>query len=103
MNPQLNNPVLHDQTVARPNSVFHVEPKAPMKRDGLQFKSSRNARLLKIEEEGDRWTGTPKPKIRLTGRWLEKAGFPAGNQVQVIPIAAGVLELRFTHSNQAIS
>lgn len=103
MIPQLNNPVLHDQNVARPNSVFHVEPKAPMKRDGLQFKSSRNARLLKIEAEGDRWTGSPKPKIRLTGRWLENAGFLPGNRVQVIPIAAGVLELRFTHSNQAIS
>jgi hypothetical protein len=31
-------------------------------------------RTLKIEADGDRWKGI-KPKIRLMGRWLERAGF----------------------------
>ena len=32
-------------------------------------------RTLKIEADGDAWKGGIKPKIRLTGRWLELAGF----------------------------
>ena len=51
-------------------------------------------RKLKIEEEGDSWKGVIKPKIRLMGRWLERAGFNPGNHVQVAFIAPGVIELR---------
>lgn len=51
-------------------------------------------RKLKIEEEGDTWKGVIKPKIRLMGRWLERAGFNPGNHVQVVFIAPGVIELR---------
>lgn len=50
-------------------------------------------RTLKIEEDGDRWKGI-KPKIRLTGRWLERAGFNPGNRVHVKCLAPGVIELR---------
>ena len=50
-------------------------------------------RTLKIEADGDRWTGI-KPKIRLKGNWLERAGFKPGNHVSVTSIAVGVLELR---------
>jgi len=51
-------------------------------------------RDLKIEAEGDSWRGLFKPKIRLIGRWLERAGFKPGNRVQVVCVAPGVIELR---------
>lgn len=50
-------------------------------------------RTLKIEADGDRWKGF-KPKIRLTGYWLERAGFRPGNRVQVTCVARGMIELR---------
>ena len=37
--------------------------------------TTTSVRRLKIEEHGDAWNGLLKPKIRLIGRWLEKAGF----------------------------
>ena len=52
------------------------------------------ARTLKIEEDGDYWKGLTKPKIRLMGRWLERAGFKPGNRVRVTHVAPGVIELR---------
>lgn len=52
------------------------------------------ARILKIEEDGDRGMGRIKPKIRLCGKWLERAGFKPGNLVSVTHIADGILELR---------
>lgn len=51
-------------------------------------------RMLKIEADGDSWKGPVKPKIRLIGRWLERAGFRPGHRVHVTCIAAGVIELR---------
>lgn len=52
------------------------------------------ARTLKIEACGDFWKGVVKPKIRLTGRWLERAGFKPGEHVRVSFIAPGLVELR---------
>ena len=49
---------------------------------------------MKIEAHGDRWKGDIKPKIRLMGCWLERAGFRPGNRVRVTCIAPGVIELR---------
>jgi cell division inhibitor SulA len=57
------------------------------------------ARTLKIEEDGDRWKGRIKPKIRLSGNWLERAGFKPGNRVAVMPISEGVIELRSENSD----
>jgi cell division inhibitor SulA len=54
----------------------------------------RPVRSLQIEADGDRWQGQIKPKIRLTGRWLEAAGFPPGHRVQVTCVAPGLIELR---------
>ena len=51
-------------------------------------------RKLKIEADGDFSKGLIKPKIRLTGRWLERAGFRPGNLVLVTCYALGVIELR---------
>jgi hypothetical protein len=50
-------------------------------------------RKLKIEADGDPWKGLTKPKIRLTGRWLERAGFSSGSHVHVTCVAPGVIEL----------
>jgi hypothetical protein len=41
------------------------------------------ARTLKIEETGDVFRRKVQPKIRLTGRWLERAGFKPGHRVHV--------------------
>jgi hypothetical protein len=51
-------------------------------------------RTLKIEEEGDFSEKSIKPKIRLMGRWLEKAGFRPGGRVHVVCRAPGIIELR---------
>ena len=63
--------------------------------DSLQGNESDTpGRTLKIEADGDFWKGLTKPKIRLMGRWLERAGFSPGNRVQVTCVAPGIIELR---------
>ena len=51
-------------------------------------------RQLKIEAAGDFWKGLIIPKIRLAGRWLERAGFSPGSHVHVTCLAPGVMEVR---------
>lgn len=51
-------------------------------------------RTLKIESTGDFFKGKVKPKIRLTGHWLERAGFRPGGRVDLRQVAHGKLELR---------
>src|SRR5215203_709584 len=58
-------------------------------------------RRLKIEADGDTWKNLIKPKIRLTGRWLERAGFKPGNHVQVTCVSPGVIELRSPNARDA--
>ncbi len=53
-----------------------------------------SVRSLQIEAEGDPWNGHIKPKIRLVGCWLERAGFRPGTRVWVRRLAPGVIELR---------
>lgn len=55
-------------------------------------------RVLKIEADGDTWKSLIKPKIRLMGRWLERAGFSPGSHVHVTCVAPGVIELRSSDS-----
>jgi len=52
-------------------------------------------RTLKIETVGDYWRGQVTPKIRLTGQWLERAGFKPGCRVTVEINELGTLTLRF--------
>jgi hypothetical protein len=59
-------------------------------------------RTLQIETEGDRWKGALKPKIRLIGRWLERAGFRPGSRVRILCVAPGVLELRSTEPLETV-
>ena len=54
-----------------------------------------NTRTLKIESAGDFWRGQVSPKIRLTGQWLERAGFKPGHRVEVQINQPGLLTLRF--------
>lgn len=54
----------------------------------------KTTRTLKIEETGDAWKRMIKPKIRLTGKWLENAGFKPGKTVVVHCVAPGIIELR---------
>jgi hypothetical protein len=51
-------------------------------------------RTLKIEADGDVWKGLVKPKIRLMGHWLERAGFKPGHRVHVTCVSPGLIELR---------
>jgi hypothetical protein len=55
---------------------------------------SQPVRTLKIEEEGDYSRGHIKPKIRLMGHWLARAGFGPGGRVSVKHLGPGVIELR---------
>lgn len=60
-----------------------------------------NIRTLKIESVGDFFNGKVSPKIRLSGRWLERAGFKPGYRVEVEMSQPGTLTLRFLeHSSQ---
>ncbi len=59
-----------------------------------EFRVVSLVRTLKIEEDGDRFRGRIKPKIRLMGLWLERAGFRAGTRVRVTCVAPGIIELR---------
>ena len=58
------------------------------------LRDRRTQRTLKIEAEGDPWLGSVKPKIRLKGNWLERAGFKPGGRVNITCVTVGVLELR---------
>jgi hypothetical protein len=54
-----------------------------------------NTRNLKIEAAEDFWRDKVSPKIRLSGRWLEQAGFKPGHRVKVELSLPGILTLRF--------
>jgi hypothetical protein len=76
----------------RTEGAVIVEVAGPHKE--TQIKTDPAVRKLKIEETGDYWKKQLKPKIRLTGHWLERAGFKPGSHVWVRCVAPGVLELR---------
>jgi hypothetical protein len=61
-----------------------------------------NTRTLTIESSGDFWRGNIKPKIRLTGRWLEIAGFKPGHRVVVEIGEPRTLTLRFLEQGTPI-
>lgn len=50
-------------------------------------------RSLQIEAIGDAWKGV-KPRIRIGGQWLERAGFKPGTRVSVTCRETGFIELR---------
>ena len=54
-----------------------------------------STRTLKIEATGDFFAGDVKPKIRLCGYWLERAGFKPGHRVELTITGPGAIALRF--------
>jgi len=58
-------------------------------------------RVLKIEAAGDFHRRKIAPKIRLTGQWLERAGFRPGHRVIIQLDTPGTLTLRFLAQNEA--
>ena len=67
------------------------------------LRDRRTYRNLKIEAEGDPWQGRIKPKIRLKGSWLERAGFVPAGRVKVTCVTLGVMELRSDASDMALN
>lgn len=61
-----------------------------------------SARTLKIEATGDFWRSKIVPKVRLTGQWLERAGFKPGHRVQVSIEQTGELRLRFIEEKAVV-
>ena len=53
-------------------------------------------RNLKIEAAGDFWRGKVSPKIRLSGQWLEQAGFKTGHRVTIEISQPGTLTIKFS-------
>ena len=54
-----------------------------------------HTRSLAVEAIGDPWRGQIKPRIRIAGQWLERAGFTPGHRVEVRLEQPGILTLRF--------
>jgi hypothetical protein len=52
-------------------------------------------RSLKIETVGDFAYRKTKPRIRLSGHWLEQAGFKPGHRVEIHLLNPGELTLQF--------
>jgi hypothetical protein len=52
-------------------------------------------RSLKIETVGDFAYCKTKPRIRLSGQWLEQAGFKPGHRVEIHLLNLGELTLQF--------
>ena len=61
-----------------------------------------STRNLRIERTGDAYYGKITPKIRLTGQWLERAGFKPGHRVEVRLEQPGTLTLRFLDQSSAL-
>jgi len=69
-----------------------------------RFLRVMNTRTLKIEAAGDFWREKVSPKIRLSGQWLERAGFKPGHRVEIKIGEQGTLTLKFLpeHNNNSL-
>ena len=63
--------------------------------EGEAETATATARTLKIEAVGDFAGHQVKPRIRLGGQWLEKAGFKPGHRVEIFSSKPGELSLQF--------
>lgn len=61
------------------------------------------ARSLKIEKTGDFFGGKIIPRIRITGQWLERAGFKPGHRVEVRFDQPGNLTLCFVEQSNEVA
>ena len=64
------------------------------------YEPTERTRILKIEETGDFYDSKVRPRIRLSGRGLERAELKAGHRVQVEWVETGVLPLRFIETSR---
>lgn len=64
---------------------------------------ANQVRSLAIEATGDFYRGKVVPKIRITGRWLERAGFKPGHRVEVRFDQPGNLTLRFLEQTNEVA
>ncbi len=83
-------------------SDTRLEPGRAMKRLAMKADSFQ-ARSLAIEATGDYFANKVKPKIRLSGKWLERAGFKPGHRVEVRFDQPGSLTLRFLEQPQGVT
>ena len=75
-----------------------------MKIDSFQApKPDRQNRSLQIEAVGDFARGEIKPRIRLHGNWLERAGFKPGHRVEVRLDRPGTMTLSFLELAKEVS
>jgi hypothetical protein len=65
----------------------------------ITIMATENKRTLKIESVGDFASGKIRPKIRLEGHWLERAGFKPGHRVDVHTSKTGEMTLQFRDQN----
>ncbi len=63
---------------------------------------STKTRSLKIETIGDFAKRKIKPRIRLSGHWLERAGFKPGHRVEIRSLKTGELTLQFRESEAVV-
>lgn len=66
-------------------------------------KADPPVRSLRIEADGDWCKRRIRPKIRIMGKWLERAGFKPGGRVSLTCVAPGVIELRSTEASAETS
>ena len=59
-----------------------------------------NSRTLKIEAVGDFAACKVKPRIRICGDWLDRAGFKPGHRVIIHQLNSGELTLRFQATDE---
>ena len=57
-------------------------------------------RILKVEEVGDFWRKRTVPRIRLKGKWFEKAGILPNHHVEVESPHPGVLVLQLMKKDE---
>jgi hypothetical protein len=65
------------------------------------FEKPVKRRSLKIEPVGDSFYRKIKPRIRLSGRWLEQAGFKPGHWAEIHVPRPGELTLQFKEHSPA--
>lgn len=76
-------------TNSQPVEAGASRRESEMNAEALQVRS------LKIEHAGDFFYGRVVPRIRISGQWLERAGFKPGNRVELVIEQPGTIRLRF--------
>lgn len=106
-----NNQVSHETalslekmagTAASESELTNSQPvEAGASRKESEMKAATfQVRSLAIEATGDFFRKKITPKIRLSGQWLERAGFRPGHRVEVCFEQPGILSLHFVEQGK---